>query len=93
MLNDAVDEKSKEKNIVGKLIDGYHWYLAGVIDNSHHSYNVGDNVKLRFESSADTFDAQITEIRDEGDSAQSIIIAHAVSSIMTSFSTVQKMRK
>ncbi len=75
MLNDAVDEKSKEKNIVGKLIDGYHWYLAGVIDNSHHSYNVGDNVKLRFESSADTFDAQITEIRDEGDTAESIIIA------------------
>ena len=75
MLNDAVDEKSKEKNIVGKLIDGYHWYLAGVIDNSRHSYNVGDNVKLRFESSADTFDAQITEIRDEGDTAESIIIA------------------
>lgn len=68
-------KKSKEKNIVGKLIDGYHWYLAGVIDNSHHSYNVGDNVKLRFESSADTFDAQITEIRDEGDTAESIIIA------------------
>ena len=66
MLDDVVDEKSKEKNIVGKLIDGYHWYLAGVIDNSRHSYNVGDNVKLRFESSADTFDAQITEIRDEG---------------------------
>ncbi|MBP3761863.1 MAG: hypothetical protein J6I55_10425 [Ruminococcus sp.] len=75
MLDDAVDEKSKEKNIVGKLIDGYHWYLAGVIDNSRHSYNVGDNVKLRFESSADTFDAQITEIRDEGDTAESIIIA------------------
>ncbi|MBR0141717.1 MAG: hypothetical protein IJM19_05680, partial [Ruminococcus sp.] len=75
MLNGVKDEKSSDKTVVGKLIDGYHWYLAGVIDNSRHSYNVGEDVQLRFESSADTFDAKITEIWDEGDASQSIIIA------------------
>ena len=75
MLNGVKDEKSSDKTVVGKLIDGYRWYLAGVIDNSRHSYNVGEDVQLRFESSADTFDAKITEIWDEGDASQSIIIA------------------
>lgn len=74
-LNEVKDEKSRDKTVVGKLIDGYHWYLAGIIDNSRHSYNVGESVQLRFESSADTFDAVITEIRDEGNTAESIIIA------------------
>lgn len=73
-LNSVTDTKSTDNTIVGKLIDGYSWYLAGIIDNSHHDYEVGSWVKLRFEASADTYDAEITDIRDEGNPEQSIII-------------------
>lgn len=73
-LNSIVDRKSDDKQIVGKLIDGFGWYLAGVIDNSRKEYAIGGNVKLRFDSSAETFDAVIKDVRDEGSAARSIII-------------------
>lgn len=73
-LNSVNDTKSTDNTVVGKLIDGYSWYLAGIIDNSHHDYEVGNWVRLRFEASADTYDAEIVDIHDEGNSEQSIII-------------------
>ncbi|MDE6538737.1 MAG: hypothetical protein K2K66_00965 [Ruminococcus sp.] len=73
-LNNVTDTKSTDNTIVGKLIDDYSWYLAGIIDNSHHDYEVGKWVKLRFEASADTYDAEIIDIHDEGNIEQSIII-------------------
>lgn len=73
-LNSINDTKSTDNTVVGKLIDGYSWYLAGIIDNSHHDYEVGNWVRLRFEASADTYDAEIVDIHDEGNSEQSIII-------------------
>lgn len=74
MLNSVTDTKSTDNTIVGKLIDDYSWYLAGVTDNSHHDYEVGNWVKLRFEASADTYDAEIVDIRDGENPEQSIII-------------------
>ena len=73
-INSIEDRKSSEGNIVGKLIEGYGWYLAGVIDNSRKEYAIGGNVKIRFDSAADTFDAVVKDIRDEGDTSKSIII-------------------
>lgn len=73
-INSISDRRSDDKTIVGKMIDGYGWYLAGVIDNSRKEYTIGSSVKLRFDSAADTFGAVITDIRDEGDPAKSIII-------------------
>ncbi|MDE6781728.1 MAG: hypothetical protein K2J40_09755 [Ruminococcus sp.] len=74
MLNSIDDNKSTDNTVVGKLIDGYNWYLAGIIDNSHHDYEAGNWVKLRFEASADTYNAEIIDIHDEGNPEQSIII-------------------
>lgn len=73
-LNEISDNKNTGGNIVGKLVDGYCWYLAGIVDNSRKEYAIGDNVKIRLESSAEVFDAQIYDVRNEGDPAQSIII-------------------
>ena len=73
-LNSVTDTKVDDNTVVGKLIDDYSWYLAGVIDNSHHDYEVGNQVKLRFEMSADTYDAEIVDVHDEGSPEQSIII-------------------
>ena len=73
-LESITDTKSTDNTIVGKLIDDYSWYLAGIVDNTHHDYEVGKRVRLRFEASADTYSAEITNIYDEGNPAQTIII-------------------
>lgn len=73
-INSISDRKSSEKTIVGKLIEGYGWYLAGVIDNSRKEYAIGDEVQLQFETSKELFDAVITDIRNEGDPKESIVI-------------------
>lgn len=72
---DGITEKvDNDPRIVGKLIDGYEWYLAGVINNSRKEYAVGDKVQLRFESASETFTAKVIDIRDEGNPEKSIII-------------------
>lgn len=73
-INSITDRKSDEPTIVGKLIDGYSWHLAGVINNSRKQYAIGDYVELRFDSSSEVYDAVITDIRDDGDPAKSVVI-------------------
>lgn len=73
-LRSVADCKEDSPTVAGKLIDGYEWYLAGIIDNSRKEYNVGDSVTLRFESVSETFKAVIIDVRDEGDPSESIIV-------------------
>ncbi|SHM77558.1 hypothetical protein SAMN04487860_11377 [Ruminococcus flavefaciens] len=75
MLEGITDRKSTAPNVVGKLIDGYGWYLALVADNSKKEYAIGDEVKLRFDSSAEAYPAVITDIRDESKTKSIIIIS------------------
>lgn len=73
-LNDIYDRRSDDPKVVGKLVDGYNWYLAGVVDNTMQEYKIGDYVRIRPESSKDIFTAEVLDIRDEGDQKQSILI-------------------
>ena len=75
MINEVTDRRSTAPNAVGKLIDGYGWYLAVAADNSKKEYAIGDKVKLRFDSSADAYPAVITDIRDEKSGKSVIIIS------------------
>lgn len=73
-INSISDRRSDETTIVGKMIYGYNWYLAGVVDNSKKEYMVDNYVQIKFDSSEETFDAVIKSIRDEGNPEESIII-------------------
>lgn len=73
-LNSFTDRRSSDKAVVGKLIEGYGWYIAGIIDNSSKEYNIGDEVELRFDDGPDKYPAVIKSIRDEGNPAKSIFI-------------------
>ena len=75
MLEGITDRKSTAPNVVGKLIDGYGWYLAIVADNSRKEYAIGDEVRLRFDSSAESYPAEITDIRDDSKNKSIIIIS------------------
>lgn len=74
MIEEVSDKKSTAPNVVGKLIDGYGWYLAIAADNSRKLYAIGDDIKLRFDSSAESYSAVITDIRDESSDKSIIII-------------------
>lgn len=73
-INSITDRRSNDNTVVGKMINGYSWYLAGVVDNSRKEYAVGNYVQVKFDSSDENFDAVITAVRDEGNPEQSIII-------------------
>ena len=73
-LESVTDRKSDDNTVVGKLIDDYNWYMAGIVDNSKKEYEADKWVKLRFEASADTYDAKIVELRDEGNPHETVII-------------------
>lgn len=73
-ISSVTDNKSDEPKVVGKLIRGYSWYLAGIIDNSRKLYAIGDTIDIRFDSSEEMYDAVIRDIRDEGDASKSLII-------------------
>ncbi len=75
MIEEITDKKSTAPNVVGKLIDGYGWYLALVADNSNKRYAVGDRVRLRFDSSAESYPAEIYDIHDEKPDKSIIIIS------------------
>lgn len=73
-INSITDRRSNDNTIVGKMIDGYSWYLAGVVDNSRKEYAVGNYVQIKFDSSDENFDAIIENVHDEGNPEQSVII-------------------
>ncbi len=73
-LNSITDRKSDEPSIVGKMVDGYEWYLAGVINNSRKLYSIGDYIYISFDYSDEKYDAEIVDIRDEGNPEKSIVI-------------------
>ena len=53
---------SRSKSEIGKLVKGYDWKIAGIIDNSGSVYNPGDTVSLRFASTPDTVTAVIESL-------------------------------
>lgn len=73
-IKEITDTKKDSPTTVGKLIDGYEWYLTGIVDNSKKEYVIGDRVYLHFESTSEEFKADIIDIKDEGNAAESIII-------------------
>ncbi len=73
-LEEVEDKRTEDNTLVGKLVDGYCWYLAGVVDNSRKEYVIGSRVKLRLESSTEIYDVTIHDVRDDGDPSHSVII-------------------
>ncbi len=66
-------ESKADKNCIGKLIDGYGWKMAGIIDNSDNTYSAGDTVKLRFASTSDSVTARIESITETNVPEESVI--------------------
>ncbi|MCM1524716.1 MAG: hypothetical protein NC120_09695 [Ruminococcus sp.] len=66
--------RSRPANEIGKLIKGYDWKIAGIIDNSDSVYNPGDEVKLSFASTPDTVAAVIEMLEPTEDPEEWILV-------------------
>ncbi|MCR5717614.1 MAG: hypothetical protein K6F80_01080 [Oscillospiraceae bacterium] len=53
MLASIKDSPTSGNGIVGKLVDGYRWALACVVDNSEKIYQQGQRVSLKFASTSE----------------------------------------
>jgi len=73
-LKGVSDRKLSDANIIGKTLDSYEWYVAGIVDNTNKTYEAGQNIKIKTESAPDEYNAVIEDIWDEGNPAESIII-------------------
>ena len=80
LINKIVNEHNKtdyqnkdDKMTIGKIIDGYEWQLAGIVDD-YHNLKVGTAVSVKFLSTPDIVRARITDIIPIKDTNQSIII-------------------
>lgn len=72
IISDTAEHKSD--GYIGKMIDGYKWYMAGVIDNSEGSFTEGGNVTLKLSSSAVPFNAVIEKINSGNDPKKTVVI-------------------
>lgn len=66
--------ESRGNNEIGKLIKGYNWKIAGIINNSDSVYNPGDSVKLSFASTPDTVTAVIEILEPTDDPNEWILV-------------------
>ena len=73
-LKDVNESALTSGNVIGKLIDNYEWYMAGIVDNTNKIYEAGDTLKIKTESSPTEYSAVVVDIRDEGNPAESILI-------------------
>ncbi len=58
-LEGVTDSYQTGNLAVGKLIDGYDWVLAAVVDNTEKIYEVEDRITLKFASTSDTVTGEI----------------------------------
>ncbi|MGN0620926.1 MAG: HlyD family efflux transporter periplasmic adaptor subunit [Porcipelethomonas sp.] len=61
-------------NVIGKLISGYEWYIAGVIDNSKQFCSLDDKVTMKFRSTSDMVEGTVFDIRATEKNSESIVI-------------------
>ncbi len=73
-LQGITDHPSEDTSIVGKMIDGYEWALAAVVDNSAKVYELGDTVTLKFTSTSDIVTGEIVRLDNASGDAQTLMV-------------------
>ena len=75
-IREVISEPQKESSAydVGKMVDGYEWKMAGLIDPKAADFKVGSSVTVKFASTPDTVTAVIDDIIETDDPDENIII-------------------
>lgn len=71
----ALKTQSNDKNIIGKIVDDYKWYVVATIPLSDSMfYKNGDTVKLRIEAADQTVSAMVERVNFSKDSDTAAIV-------------------
>ena len=71
-VNDNVSENTE--GVLGKTIEGYKWYIVGVIDNSNNKYSETESLYLKLESTPQQVRAVVERIKPTDNANESIVI-------------------
>ena len=74
MIAGIKDNPSNKNGVVGKLIEGYRWVLAAVVDNSDKIYQLDDRVTLKFASTSEMIRGTITALNMGNDPGQTVAL-------------------
>jgi hypothetical protein len=59
---------------VGKMIDGYEWHFAGIIDTTGLNLKTGGSVRLRFAFTPEMVTAEVADIRRTETAGESLVV-------------------
>lgn len=74
ITDDGPADAQPNPNVIGKLIDGYEWYIVGVFDNTRLRLSEGDSAKLRLESVPNDLRGEVVSLVSAGDITQTQVI-------------------
>lgn len=72
-IQDIRDNPSNADGVIGKLIDSYQWVLAAVVNNSEKRYDLGDVVTLKFASTSEIVQGEVTMLNASAGKEQTVI--------------------
>lgn len=73
-VSDDGAEGVDRNNVIGKLVDGYTWYIVGILDNTKLRLSEGDRVNIRLDSVGDTMRADVVSLASAGNIGETQII-------------------
>ncbi|MBR6760443.1 MAG: hypothetical protein IKM30_00225 [Oscillospiraceae bacterium] len=71
--DDGMPDAEYNPNAIGKLINGYAWYIVGVFDNTKMRLSEGDRVKIRLESVSETISTEVVSLISAGNISETQI--------------------
>lgn len=59
---------------IGKMVDGYEWKMAGIVDPNAADFRVGSSITVKFASTPDRLTAVIEDLKESDNPNESMII-------------------
>lgn len=73
---DGLESKPTDKNVVGKIVSDYEWYIAAKVSiNDSHNYKAGDSLKIYTSvKSSPVLPVTVKQVNTSSDSSDAVII-------------------
>lgn len=73
-VNDDGAYTADHTGVIGKLVDGYVWYIVGIFDNTTLRLSEGDVLRVRSDSSTETMSAEVVSLTSAGNIGETQIV-------------------
>lgn len=75
-IKDVISDSDKKNtsSAIGKMVDGYEWKMAGIVDPNSADFRVGSRITVKFASTPDRLTAVIEDLKESDNPNESMII-------------------